>query len=326
METFNQAINFGVFILPWSAIMLTLGLVVGAIVTHFLAKKRGFHKDFALDCCIVAIPCGVIGSRLFAALSGKIDFADFFRLNVLGVNLFGALIFAALGLLVYAKLKKLCLAETFDVLTPGLFFGMAVGRWADFFLCDGLGPIVPAGVPKFFPLVTFTAEYFQDGKTVAYSIFFLEFLICAVIGAAALLLLASRKLKKGDVFLTLIGGYAFLEFFLEWMRPEEMRQLVFSNIRFNQMMSLLILVTIVLYYLIAAYRRPVALTEDDADASDDPVEEERSEEAVIKEDPAERESEPDDLFTVDSVEQTEQAETTEEHETEQPVFDEAEEQ
>ena len=287
METFNQAIHFGVFILPWSAIMLALGLVVGVVVTHFLAKKCGFHKDFAMDCCIIAIPCGILGSRLFAVLSGKIVFSEFFRLNVLGVNLFGALLFAAIGIFVYAKCKKLSVGEVFDVLTPGLFFGMAVGRWADFFLCEGLGPIVPSGVPKFFPLVTFTAQYFQDGTTVAYSVFFLEFLVCAAIGALALFLLKRKKLEKGDTFLMLVGGYAFLEFFMEWMRPESLRQMIFTNIRFNQLMSLLLLVAIVLYYLIRAYRRPVPNEAEEAEEAEEPSE---SDEPELKEEASQEKS------------------------------------
>ncbi len=248
MESFNTALTIGKVALTWNAIFLALGVLTAVVVSQIIVKKRGLYKDLALDACIVAMPCGLIGGRLFSVLSGKISFSSFFAFSDSGLNLPGALMIACVGLFIYLRIKKLSAAEAVDALIPGAFFGLAVGRWSDFFLCEGLGPIAGAGVPKFFPLVTFTAAYFRDAQTVAYAVFFLDFLICLALGIAALLL--HKKLGNGKAA-TLFGIlYLFAEFVLEWLRDGSYRQIVFGEVRFNQIVllgMLLIMIGITLY-------------------------------------------------------------------------------
>ncbi len=245
MHSFNIAINCGSFLLPWNAVMLALGILVAVIVTEILVKKRGMYKDLALDACIVGIPCGIVGGRLFAALSGKIAFASIFDLGVTGMNLPGAMLFAAIGILIYLTVKKLDRGVSLDVMMPGAFFGLAVGRWSDFFLCDGLGPVVGSGVPKFFPLATFTNAYFQDHATVAYAVFFLDFLVCLALGVTALVLL-KKKLPAGRTARITAIVYLFAAFLIEWLRDGETRQIVFGEMRFNQLVLIAMLLAVVI--------------------------------------------------------------------------------
>ncbi len=248
-QKFNTAVSIGSAALTWNAVMLALGILTAVVVSEILVKRRKAYKDLALDACIVGILAGLIGARLFAALSGKISFAQFFSLTNTGMNLPGALLFTGAAITVYARLKKLDLAEVFEILLPGAFFGLAVGRWSDFFLCDGLGPLAGANVPKFFPLVTFSKAYFSDGQSVGYAVFFLDFLICAGLGAAALLL--PKKLKKGQTARITVIVYLFAEFILEWLRDGSTRQIVFGDVRFNQ----IVLIALLLFFVaLSLYR------------------------------------------------------------------------
>ena len=247
MNSFNTAFTVGNAALTWNAIMLALGILVAVVVSGILVKKRGAYKDLALDACIIGIPTGLVGGRLFSALSGKIAFSGFFDLTQNGLNLPGALLFVGVGIAVYLRIKKISLDEAFDLLTPGAFFGLAVGRWSDFFLCDGLGAEVGANVPKFFPLATFTPQYFTDHKTVAYAVFFLDFLVCLALGIVALLM---KNRKNGRAYRLPIILYLFAEFILEWLRVEwpeagVTREIVFGEVRFNQivLMALLLFFT-----------------------------------------------------------------------------------
>ena len=170
-----------------------------------------------------------------------------------GLNLPGALLLAGIGIAIYARIKKLSLSEVFDALTPGAFFGMAVGRWSDFFLCDGLGPVAGAGVPKFFPLVTFTKAYFTDAHTVAYAVFFLDFLVCLALGVTALILLFKKQ--KGTASRVTILLYLFAAFILEWLRDGSARQIVFGEVRFNQIVLLVMLLFFIGLTLFRAKRQ-----------------------------------------------------------------------
>ena len=275
MDSFNVVFSVGGVALTWNAVMLALGILVAVVVSGIVVKKRGVYKDLALDACIVGIPLGLLGGRLFSAISGKIAFSAFFDLSQSGMNLPGALVLVGIGIAVYACIKKLSVPEVFDVLAPGAFLGLAVGRWSDFFLCEGLGPVVGEGVPKFFPLATFTQQYFLDGKTVAYAIFFLDFLVCAVLGVVALL---SKKRTPGTVSRGVITGYLFAEFILEWLRDGSTRQILFGEVRFNQ----IVLLAMLLFFIgLSLYRakhpayaedEPTESPEAPIEAPDEPIE------------------------------------------------------
>ena len=252
MDTFNTAFSVGGGALTWSGIVLAASILVAVVVSAIVVKKRGAYKDLALDACIIGIPAGLLGARLFSALSGKIAFSAFFDLGVIGLNLPGALLSIGVGIAVYARIKKFSVLEVFSLLAPGAFFGLAVGRWTDFFLCDGLGPTLGANVPKFFPLATFTAQYFSDGQTVAYAVFFLDFLVCLALGITSLLL---QKRPRGTAARVTILLYLFAEFVLEWLRDGASRQIVFGEVRFNQIVLMAMLLFFVGVSLYAAKQK-----------------------------------------------------------------------
>ncbi len=268
MDSFNTAFSIGNVALSWNAILLALGILTAVAVSEILVKTRKAYKDLALDACIVGIPSGIIGARLFSAISGKIPFSHFFLIGEQGLNLPGALLFAGVAIAVYARIKKLGVRETFDLLLPGAFFGLAVGRWSDFFLCDGLGAVVQSDAQMFFPLATFTPRYAQTGE-VAYAIFFLDFLICAGLGMLALL--ASKKLEKGRTTRLCVILYLFAEFILEWLRARPKPDPVFGEVRFNQ----IALMAMLLFFIgLSLYRAKKETPAKSADTAPEPIPEE----------------------------------------------------
>ncbi len=83
----------------------------------------------------------------------------------------------------------------------------------------------------------------------AYSVFFLDFLICAGLGTAALLL--PKKLPKGRTAMITVIVYLFAEFILEWLRDGSTRQIIFGDVRFNQ----IILIVLLLFFVaLSLYR------------------------------------------------------------------------
>ena len=300
MDSFNIAFLIGKVGLTWNAIMLSLGILIAVVVSGILVKKRGAYRDLALDACIIGIPAGLIGGRLFSALSGKIPFSAFFNLANTGLNLPGALLFVGVGILIYTRIKKLSVSEVFDILAPGAFFGLAVGRWSDFFLCDGLGPVVGADAAKFFPLATFTPQYFSDHATVAYAVFFLDFLVCLALGVTALLL---RNRARGTASRLTIIVYLFAEFVLEWLRDGSTRQIVFGEVRFNQivLMAMLLFFVGLSLYLAKRASEPHPQPEPTPEPEPPAAEEPAAEPEEPKEAP-EDEEEKDSDAPIESVE------------------------
>ncbi len=328
MNSFNIAFSVGSAALTWNAIMLALGILVAVVVSEIIVKKSGSYKDLALDACIIGIPAGLIGGRLFSAISGKIAFSAFFDLTQNGLNLPGALLFVGVGIVVWLRIKKIPIDDALDILMPGAFFGLAVGRWSDFFLCDGLGAEVGANVPKFFPLATFTPQYFSDHVTVAYAIFFLDFLVCLALGVAALLM---KDRKNGRVYRLSIILYLFAEFILEWLRVEwpevgVTREIMFGEVRFNQ----IIWIAMLLFFAgLSLYRakHPVTANAVDADPKldeEEPAETEQPDENEPDEAAEQPEEKPAETEQSDENEPDEAAEQPQDEpaEAEQPDEDE----
>ena len=241
MDAFRTAIDFGGYALPWNAIVLVVAVAAAVIVSSQLVKRRGMYRDLALDVCILCIPLGLLGGRLFAALSGRIAWGDFFAFGQLGVNLFGALLFCTAGTWVYCRIRKFSFGEVADVLTPGMLLLFALGRWQDFFLCDGLGYTEENPALKWFPLATFTEAYFTDGQTVAYAVFFYEFIVCLLLFVLAWRVFLRRNLRPGDTFALSLLLYGAAAYGLEYLRDPAYRQIVFSDVTFNGLCSALLM-------------------------------------------------------------------------------------
>ena len=172
---------------------------------------------------------------------------------------------------------------------PGALFAIAIGRWQDFFLCDGIGYPVQKTALKFFPLATFTRQYFTDGVSVAYAVFFWEFLICVGLGLFALLFLLRRELQHGDAAALSMLLYGVCAFFLECARDPAYRQIVFSDVTFNELMAALLVLGVFLWLLLAkrfrgiriGLRQKRLLTDPEEPAAEQtPVEDAQTEDSV----------------------------------------------
>ena len=124
---FDIAFSIGKLHIYWYAILLALGIAVAMLFTDRRAKGRKVPKDIALDLCILALPFGILGGRLFACLSGMVTWNNFFDLSRPGLSFFGAMFFGAVAILVSLKHRKVQVGEMLDIAAPGIFAGIGIG-------------------------------------------------------------------------------------------------------------------------------------------------------------------------------------------------------
>ncbi len=210
---FDIAFSVGKFNIYWYAILLALGIALATMITDRRAKGRQLPKDIALDLCILGVPFGVLGARLFACLSGRVAWSDFFDLTRPGLAFFGGIVFAALAMLVFLKLKKVDVGEMLDAGAPGVFAGIGIAVWGDFFNRTHYGPLVQKAAHKWFPLATF-----GDDLKIHYAAFFYEFLLCLVLIVLYYALLRKRLRRKGDRFLLMALLYCLGRFGIDSIR------------------------------------------------------------------------------------------------------------
>lgn len=212
---FDVAFSIGQFNIYWYAILLAVGIAVAMLMTDRRAKGRDVPKDIALDLCILGVPFGIVGARLFACLSGQVTWGDFFDLTRSGLSFFGGIILAALAILMYLRLRKVNLGEMLDIAAPGVFAGIGIAVWGDFFNRAHYGPLVEKSAHKWFPLATF-----GDDLQIHYAAFFYEFLLCVLVIVLYYVLLRKVILKKGNRFLLMSLVYLLGRFGIDSIRQE----------------------------------------------------------------------------------------------------------
>ena len=210
---FEIAFTIGKYTIYWYAILLALGIAAAMLITDRRTKGRALPKDIALDLCILGVPFGILGARVFACLAGAVAWGDFFDLTRSGLSFFGGIIFAALAMLVYLKLRKAGVGEVLDAAAPGAFVGIGIAVWGDFFNRTHYGPLVESSALKWFPLATF-----GEDLEIHYAAFFYEFLLCVVLVVLYYALLRKRMKGQGDRFLVMVLLYCLGRFGIDSIR------------------------------------------------------------------------------------------------------------
>ena len=210
---FEIAFTIGKYNIYWYAILLALGIAAAMLITDRRTKGRQLPKDIALDLCILGVPFGILGARLFACISGMVAWVDFFDLTRSGLSFFGGVILAGLAMLVYLKLRKADVGELLDAAAPGIFVGIGIAVWGDFFNRTHYGPLVERSALKWFPLATF-----GDDLKIHYAAFFYEFLLCVLLIVVYYAFLRRKIARKGDRLLWMTLIYCLIRFGIDSIR------------------------------------------------------------------------------------------------------------
>jgi len=243
---FDVAFTIGKFTIYWYAILLALGIALAVLITDRRTKGRQLPKDIALDLCILGVPFGVLGARLFACLSRMVKWSDFFDLTRPGMSFFGGAILAALAMLVYLKLRKVDWGDMLDAAAPGTFTGVGVAVWGDFFNRSHYGPLVEKTSHKWFPLATF-----GDDLRIHYAAFFYEFLLCVILIVLYYALFRKLLKRKADRFLLMTLLYCLGRFGIDSIRQG---LIMVGPLAFDQICE--IVIAILCLFLLLLKRQP----------------------------------------------------------------------
>ena len=202
------AFSFGSTQVYWYGILLALGIIAVILMTNGETKRLHLPRDTAVDLCLIAIPCGVVGARLLYVIANYplYQASPVTMLHIWdgGLSIYGAVLLALIGILVYITVKKLPFFTVMDALAPGLLIGQAIALWGDFFNQQGYGPMLTARSMTWFPF----AVRIDQTHAIHCAVFFYEFIWC--IAAFCFIWFFVRKKAKhsGTVFLTYLALFA----------------------------------------------------------------------------------------------------------------------
>jgi prolipoprotein diacylglyceryl transferase len=121
----------------WYGILLAVGILLAILMTRRQLALRGRDPGIAGEVAVWAVPCGVVGARLYhvvtdwSAFSGHLEKIPLIQEGGLGI--YGALLGGALGAAIGARRAGVPLLVILDCAAPGTALAQALGRFGNYF-------------------------------------------------------------------------------------------------------------------------------------------------------------------------------------------------
>lgn len=138
-------IGHGVY---WYGIILALAMLAGLLLCMKQAKHYGLTEDNVLDMVLWAVPCCILGARIYYVVfyldlyrnaDGSLDWGRIIAIWDGGLAIYGTVIAGVIVALLYTRHKKLKFAAMTDLAVMGLLLGQIIGRWANFINREAFG-------------------------------------------------------------------------------------------------------------------------------------------------------------------------------------------
>ena len=215
--------------IKWYALILTTGLVLGAIFAMFEAKRVGVSQDTILDIVLYGTPTAIVFARAYYVVC-EWDYYSRHKEEIIkiwngGIAIYGAIIGAVLAALLYCRAKKLNVGKIFDICSFGLLIGQIVGRWGNFVNAEAHGGETTL------PLRMYIAEINQAVHPT-----FLYESLWNLVGFVLLFLYRKRKKFEGEIFLMYVAWYGVGRAFIEGLRTDSL-YIAHTGIRTSQLLA-----------------------------------------------------------------------------------------
>ena len=229
--------SIGPFVFHWYGVIMAVAVVVGLWIFSGQLTKRKISSSHALGIAIVAVPCGIIGARLFSVADnfsyywnnpGKI-----FGLGLVGLAIYGVIAGGILGLIAYSLWKKLPLLRVLDSTALAFPVAQIIGRCANIINGDTWGP--PTKLPWSFTYTNphaFLPANLLGVPTHPTPVYEQIWLVVVIV---ALLLLIPRMKADGMAFFAYLGLYSLGRFFISYYRENN---ILFLGMREAQLFAL----------------------------------------------------------------------------------------
>ncbi len=243
--------------LPWYGVLILSGVLAAIALCIHEEKRLHLKDDTVIDLAFWAIPFGIIGARIYYAIFNWQAFADD-PLSVLriwegGIAIYGAVIGGLIGVLIFARRRRLNPLVLTDIIVPGLSLAQGIGRWGNYFNMEAYGREITNPRWQFFPVgVQIPAG---EGYVWHMATFFYEF--CWDIAVFLLLwfLIRKRSSRPGTITLWYFLLYGTGRLFIEGLRTDS---LMLGPVRVSQMLSLALVLVSAAILTIRHFRKSKA--------------------------------------------------------------------
>lgn len=243
------AIAIGNFEIRLYGLIIALGLILA--VAYALRRKDqfGISEDDLLDGVLWIAPFAIICARIYYC-AFEWDMYKDDPISVLyiwegGIAIYGAVIGAAIGVIIHCKfIKKISVLSVLDLVSLGFMIGQFIGRWGNFFNREAHG-----GVTDSFLRMGLINPYIGEGAY--YHPTFLYESLWNFVGFILIHFLSKKRKYDGQVALMYVAWYGLGRTFIEGLRTDS---LWWGNFRVSQVLAAASCLAAVVALILLAFR------------------------------------------------------------------------
>ena len=225
-------LELGPLTIHYYGVIIAAGLLLAAIYGLRRGKEFGLKQDDILDGALAIVPFAIVCARLYYCIfswdSYKDDLISILFLWEGGLAIYGGVIGAALGVIVFCKIKRISLPATLDLVALGFLIGQAIGRWGNFFNREAFGEETE---------IFLRMGLFNSAKGVFeyYHPTFLYESLWNALGFAVLHFMSRHRQYDGQIALGYVAWYGAGRTLIEGLRTDS---LYWGSFRVSQVLAL----------------------------------------------------------------------------------------
>jgi prolipoprotein diacylglyceryl transferase len=250
-----------VFGLPIRAYALCIiaGIIVAMIISNRRWRARGGTSESLEMAVVVAVPCGILGARLYHVLTDyQLYFGaggnpiDALKIWRGGLGVWGAIALGVLGGYLVARRRKIVFPALLDAVAPGIVVAQAIGRLGNWFNQELFGrPTTLPWALQIDPIFR-PAEYAQISTF--HPTFLYEMLWNLAVAVALVVFDRKYRLGHGKVFALYVMLYTLGRFWIEALRIDPVNEI--GGFRLNNYTSLIVFLAALVWFLWLVKNRP----------------------------------------------------------------------
>ena len=297
-----RGFSIGPLYIHFYGVIIACGLILAVVYACRRSREAGLTEDSLLDGVLWITPFSIVCARAYYCVFSW----PMYRNNPIsvlyiwegGLAIYGAVLGAAVGVIVFCKIKKCSLPALLDLVSLGFLIGQFIGRWGNFFNREAFGAATDAVTRMgLFNTVTGVTEYYHPT--------FLYESVWSLAGFLLLHFLSRKKQYDGQIALGYCAWYGLGRAFIEGLR---MDSLYWGPFRVSQLLAAGSCAVAVAVLLVQAFRphdaarlavnrtavKAAEATEDITEAEKAPEAEETAETTEVEEAAQNEEAAPSD--------------------------------
>ena len=215
----GRGFSIGSMTVHYYGVIIAVGLLLAVLYGCKRSKEFGLKEDDIMDGVLWITPFAILCARIYYCIFSWDQYADN-PISMLyiwkgGLAIYGGVLGAVLGVLVFCRIKKIKIGALLDVVALGFLIGQSLGRWGNFFNREAFG----SATDSFFRMGLmnkYTGEYEYYHPTFLYES------LWNVAGFVLLHFLSKKRKYDGQIALGYAAWYGMGRALIEGLRVDSL--------------------------------------------------------------------------------------------------------